>query len=587
MSRLPSTFRVGLTLIPLGLLWCLGCWQWEASRIWVPLDIPVSLAQGHIQSAEFEINVAGLYKVVLDPSRSENHVAPCLTPAQCSLGAFDLTTAWSLSKEKRVVARGNSDFHDPDGEPNYYGLGTFQVEKGRYSLDVDVLKYGSLFNAGPISLYIEQNGSLHSEADARVAHGLFVGVVCAFWGVSLVMNALVVRRRERRALQAKEFSLTHPGPQARAIPIRPFPAVSLNGTGAFLTHSGLWPGAILMLAGIVGYVSVHHWMTTRSFAPIDIPVSLQAGHLRTGPFPINLGGVYTLSLTTENERAGYSACAYTPATATSRYGEPALHTHWTLYKNGQVAAESGLSFFWWSADLHGKSGVYDLDVEVLTDVRCLDRFRPRLTVRTDRSEYDRSAFILLWICTLCAGTGASLLVIAGRRRYARLHIPVTPFTQSDVTPANLRWKVPPRKWQSFSAAAWFGLIAVNVQVPLLFVLIVLYPTGERRAGLPVQILRVEKTSQPIPGLDPVVVRMRLTEGEPRPALFVDSLLVPWDDFEVQLQKALRRCPPSWPVYIEGDRDLDWETVATVIDRIKGLHVPVTMLSRGRTFKKSK
>jgi hypothetical protein len=129
-------------------------------------------------------------------------------------------------------------------------------------------------------------------------------------------------------------------------------------------------------------------------------------------------------------------------------------------------------------------------------------------------------------------------------------------------------------------------MTVNVQTLILFVLIVFQPTYTI-SGLPARVFRPEKTSQPIPGLEPVLVQMRLKAGDSRPELYINSLLVPLDDFETNLLKALNRCPPEWLVYFEGDPDLEWGAVVDVVDRIRGLHLRVTMLPHRRTFEKSK
>ncbi len=584
MSRQPSsTALAGTILISFALLGYLGWAAWTASRIWVPLDIRISLAQGHIRTSEFEINVAGDYKIVLDPSKPKDRPAPCLTPAQCSVEPSALATSWSLSKEKSVVARGSSDLH----REYYFELGTFKAEKGHYFLDLDVSKYGSRFNAGPISLYIQENGSLHSKSDAHLAQALFVTLACVFLGSMLILNGLVVERREKLVQLAKAFSFTQPGPQPPTVLTNAPLPVSPEVPSASRAHYRYRLGAILMLAGVLGYVSVHHWMTTRSFTPVDMPISLKPGHLRTGPFLINLTQPYTISFTTDQMGLGHPDCAY-ERTSSSPYGEPRLRTRRILYRNGQVSTELGADAFSPGYFFHfdAEPGIYDLDVEVLADVSCLDSFHPRLRIRTDRTDYDGRAFSLLWACTLCAGTGASLLAMPVIRRYPRPNILVTPFTRPDAPPVNLRWKVLPKRWQAFSAAAWFGLITVNVQVPLLFVLMEFQPVY-MNSGLPVRIFRAEKTSQPIPGLEPVLVRMDLRTGDSHPELYINSVLVPWDNFEEHLQKALNRCPPEWPVYIEGDPELEWGAVVSVVDRIQGLHVPVTMLSRRRTSEKSK
>ena len=60
-ARLPLTARIGLGLVLIGVCW-FGYWSvWARTRIWVPLQMPISLSQGHIRTAEFKINLEGSY----------------------------------------------------------------------------------------------------------------------------------------------------------------------------------------------------------------------------------------------------------------------------------------------------------------------------------------------------------------------------------------------------------------------------------------------------------------------------------------------------------------------------------------------
>lgn len=47
-------------------------------------------------------------------------------------------------------------------------------------------------------------------------------------------------------------------------------------------------GLGLIALGIVSYGGIERWMNTRIVYPVDIPISLAAGHIRTGPFRLNL-----------------------------------------------------------------------------------------------------------------------------------------------------------------------------------------------------------------------------------------------------------------------------------------------------------
>jgi biopolymer transport protein ExbD len=49
------------------------------------------------------------------------------------------------------------------------------------------------------------------------------------------------------------------------------------------------------------------------------------------------------------------------------------------------------------------------------------------------------------------------------------------------------------------------------------------------------------------------------------------------EFERLLRRELRIRPPSWPVYVDGDPDLEWGEVVRAIDVIRGSHGEVVIL----------
>lgn len=53
----------------------------------------------------------------------------------------------------------------------------------------------------------------------------------------------------------------------------------------------------------------------------------------------------------------------------------------------------------------------------------------------------------------------------------------------------------------------------------------------------------------------------------------------WEDFDIVLQKELIRRPPNWPVYLEGDPNMEWKWAVKTIDRIRGLGAEVVLLTR--------
>lgn len=56
-GELPPRVSIGLAgILPAAATY--GGWEWwMATRTWVPLDMPISLAQGHIRSSGFTINL--------------------------------------------------------------------------------------------------------------------------------------------------------------------------------------------------------------------------------------------------------------------------------------------------------------------------------------------------------------------------------------------------------------------------------------------------------------------------------------------------------------------------------------------------
>src|ERR1700688_1296843 len=53
-------------------------------------------------------------------------------------------------------------------------------------------------------------------------------------------------------------------------------------------HGTARVGILALLVGILVFVSVHYWVNTRTLVPLDIPVTLAPGHIRTGDFQINV-----------------------------------------------------------------------------------------------------------------------------------------------------------------------------------------------------------------------------------------------------------------------------------------------------------
>jgi hypothetical protein len=136
-------------------------------------------------------------------------------------------------------------------------------------------------------------------------------------------------------------------------------------------------GVVFLLLVLPALYSIRHWYATRTFDPVDMPISLRRGHIRTGAFKINLKRWYFVRL-----HQGYLP-AYDP-----NCPDGPLNAHWKLYRNGQIVADvDERATYYYEDGFTAEPGIYDLDVEILSDASCHDPGHPRLIVYTDDSGY--------------------------------------------------------------------------------------------------------------------------------------------------------------------------------------------------------
>jgi hypothetical protein len=322
-------------------------------------------------------------------------------------------------------------------------------------------------------------------------------------------------------------------------------------------------GVFLMAAGIVGYPAIRHWMATRIFVPVDMPVSLKRGHIRTGPFLINLRATYSVWLDWDWTRPRAPNC-----------DEP-VETRWILSSGGRVVPGSNAGLY---PEFRLGSGIYDLDLEVLKDASCLDSAFPTLQMRTDASVYEDYLPALSWLSLICAGVGASLLLMSARGRLGKA-------PAADVVCAGAgggRYRLVPKVARRRVPAGLpsFGLVAGTIYMLVMLTMMVLQSwVFHSRVGLRVHLLKPEPRLLAVRGIQPLYVRLEWRGVNLRPGLFVDSLPVAWEDLGKVVESGLLRRPPGWPVYFEADRDVEWEFAVKAMDVIRGCRAEVTLVTR--------
>jgi biopolymer transport protein ExbD len=61
-------------------------------------------------------------------------------------------------------------------------------------------------------------------------------------------------------------------------------------------------------------------------------------------------------------------------------------------------------------------------------------------------------------------------------------------------------------------------------------------------------------------------------------LEIGSQVIDHTDLAALLTREMAKRPPDWPVYIEGDRELDFESVAWTIDAVSAFGAKVILLT---------
>lgn len=169
---------------------------------------------------------------------------------------------------------------------------------------------------------------------------------------------------------------------------------------------------------------------TRNETPVDLPVSLIAGHTVTREFRLNLDGLYLIEFGVEKTillETLRCLMGEEPDAAQCKGIVPALGASWVLSQDGQEVRR-GNSLESYSApatsdrvvhvigEFPGQAGKdYRLQVTITTDGRSLEFAHPRLRVAVSslaRTDFQSAAVLVFSIGFICVLFGVTLLGIA-------------------------------------------------------------------------------------------------------------------------------------------------------------------------------
>jgi len=336
-------------------------------------------------------------------------------------------------------------------------------------------------------------------------------------------------------------------------------------------------GLALILVGVGTYAGIQHWMATRIVYPLDMPISLAAGHIRTVPFHLNFRADYAVYLAINSswqwERAHPECNPYQH-----------LQTRWVLYRDGKVVdRQDQPTTLPWPTSFHANPGTYELDIEVLNDFRCVDAIGPHLLIIANTEYYETGAFALktaaivalyIGLCSLMFGSVVETVVRTAAQRETRIEIAEAAATAGQ----NFQWaqKLPLRR--PISGLPGFGLIA-GILFALVAMLMMLLTIPMTSKGLRVHLLKPGAIpAKSDSWTEPLIVRVNYAGPGKEATVFLNSRQVAWDDLNRALKEELSR-RREWVVYVEGDECVGWSNIAGVIDAARGEQAKVVLVTR--------
>lgn len=266
--------RVGLALVLTGGTFFLSKAVWEATRIWVPVDIPISLSPGHTKTNEFKLNLNSPYVVfiAIDQGVDYNQNLCLIGVQQCEDEPSILRASWILSDAGKPIAAGIAG----STQRGWFGVwqaifrevGSFTATKGKhYSLDVDILEDASRLNSANPRLIVQENGQHWLYGPLG---GVFQAVakIFIFFGLFLSAQPIFTKFQERR--NPIWISVTSPG-QKEKLHIEE--SLSTIPAEPYATNT-MWLGVFITLLGIVSFIGICHWFVTRTFTADNTDILL-------------------------------------------------------------------------------------------------------------------------------------------------------------------------------------------------------------------------------------------------------------------------------------------------------------------------
>jgi hypothetical protein len=200
-----------------------------------------------------------------------------------------------------------------------------------------------------------------------------------------------------------------------------------------------WFGLALIALAVVPLAGWTMWFHTRTWCPVDVPVSLtQGSHASTSEFAVNLNAQYAIEISAKGKiPVDDLGCLLGNDMRSTCAAPSVVQVRWALSSDGIVVqgtsddsrgggavystgeASRAIGYF------HGQKGRhYKLDLDVLADGSSLAVANPHLRVSVDDTKYESGLVLsglLRLVCALIGLVGA-VLVVSSALAYRRPRI---------------------------------------------------------------------------------------------------------------------------------------------------------------------
>jgi hypothetical protein len=196
-----------------------------------------------------------------------------------------------------------------------------------------------------------------------------------------------------------------------------------------------WAGIALI---VIAVTVIGTWMVLPLQAPtnkpIDMPITMSVGHVRTPEFKVNISRLYTIEIVAKKTIPFETlTCLLGMPLESGKCDRPSvIEAAWTLTSGGrtveQGASDGDTGGGWSDNDIAREIGsfrsengrTYLVDVDFLTDASALSATDPHLKVEVSTDYYEGNmwmGFYLIRLCMTLALTGLLLIAASAARHW--------------------------------------------------------------------------------------------------------------------------------------------------------------------------